>query len=106
MQRPIQPPPVPIDPRTAQLLNLILFGVGYFYIRQWQKGLLQLFLGLVLAVVTAAYGTAALVIALLIVFASTWDVTLQAAHLATGHPIGHWTFFRKHLGEKRSDEAK
>jgi hypothetical protein len=97
MPRLIQPPPVPVDPRTALLLNLILFGVGYFYIRQWQKGLLQLFLGFFLAVATAAYGTAVLVIALLIVAASTWDVTLQAAHLATGHPIGHWTFFSKHL---------
>ena len=103
MQRSIQPPPVPIDPRTALLLNLILFGVGYFYIRQWQKGLLQLAIGLFLAALTAAYGTSALVIALLIVAVSTWDVSLQAAHLATGHPIGHWTFFQKHLGEKANE---
>jgi hypothetical protein len=103
MPRPIQPPPVPVDPRTALLLNLILLGVGYFYIRQWQKGLLQLLVGFFLAVLTAAYGTWALIIALLIVAVSTWDVSLQAAHLATGHPISQWTFFNKHLGEHRSN---
>ncbi|HVT02239.1 MAG TPA: hypothetical protein VHL58_02560 [Thermoanaerobaculia bacterium] len=72
------------DPRKACLLNAFLLCVGYFYIGQWQKGLVSLILA------TITFG---LLIIPLCIFGAI-DVYQQAQELQQGKALGQRTFFR------------
>jgi hypothetical protein len=71
------------SPIAALFLNLCLFGcVGYFYLGQWQKGLVTLAIvlftsggGLIISIITAI------------------DGYMQAKILEEGGAIKHWSFF-------------
>lgn len=85
----IQPGQPPKDPVIVLVLNLILLCVGYFYLGQWQKGLVALIGGLLLGVPTCGIGSLAVAIA------AAFDGYYQAQQLQAGRPIGQWTFFQK-----------
>lgn len=99
---PAQPPK---DPMAVLLLNLFFVCVGYFMIGQWQKGiagavgfLLELAVVLGVGVVTLGFGACFVVpIALALHAALVIDGYLQAQALKNGHPVGQWTFFKRHL---------
>jgi len=76
------------NPVVALILNFCFFGaIGYFYIGQWQKGLVAL--ALVLVTGTFGLGFVLWVVAVI-------DVFMQATELQKGNAISHWTFFSQY----------
>lgn len=86
----IQPGTPPKDPVIVLVLNLILLCVGYFYLGQWQKGLVALCAGLVIGIFTCGVGSLAIAIA------AAFDGYYQAQQLQAGRPVAQWTFFQDH----------
>jgi type IV secretory pathway VirB2 component (pilin) len=74
------------NPTTALIIQLCcgwawIFGcLGYFYIGQWQKGLVMILIGMI------GVGMVLWIITIV-------DVYMQAKHLKKGKAIGQWTFF-------------
>jgi len=86
----INPSTPPKDPVIVLVLNLILLCVGYFYLGQWQKGLVALVAGLGIGVFTCGVGSLAIAIA------AAFDGYYQAQQLQAGRPVAQWTFFQDH----------
>lgn len=86
----IHPTTPPKDPVIVLVLNLILLCVGYFYLGQWQKGIVALVGGLILGVFTCGIGSLAIAIA------AAFDGFYQAQQLQKGFPIAQWTMFQDH----------
>lgn len=97
----IPPTNPPKDPMLAVILNLLLTGVGYIYIGQWQKGIVALFGGIVLASVTilllsVCIGVVLLPFCIALPVFVCFDVHKQATLLRYGYTLGQWTFLDQH----------
>jgi hypothetical protein len=86
----VYPSNPPKDPIVTLVLNLVLLCVGYFYIGQWQKGIVAIVSAFVIGIPTCGLGAGAVAVAAGI------DGMQQAEHLKAGHPVGQWTFFKDH----------
>lgn len=86
----IYPGTPPKDPIIALVLNLILLCVGYFYIGQWQKGIVAIVAAFVVGIPTCGLGAGAVAVAAGI------DGMQQAEQLKAGFPIAQWSFFKDH----------
>ncbi|HEQ79097.1 MAG TPA: TM2 domain-containing protein [Euryarchaeota archaeon] len=92
------------SPIVALLLNFFcgLFGVGYFYIGQWQKALALIgfwFVGSILlsliSMITFGLGSFLFVLYPVVSVAVIIDAYMQADIMNKGGMVGHWTFFNK-----------
>jgi len=95
---PTQPPK---DPVLAVILNLLFGGAGYFYIGQWQKGLVGVITTFVLLVMTllllgVCVGVFLLPVCVGLAIFLAFDVHKQATLLRSGITLGQWTFFNDH----------
>lgn len=86
----IHPTTPPKDPVIVLVLNLILLCVGYFYLGQWQKGIVAIVAGFVIGIPTCGFGAAAVAVAAGI------DGMQQAEQLKAGFTVAQWTFFKDH----------
>ena len=91
------PPSQAKDPILVLIVALFLWGVAYFLIGQWQKGIVGV--GAWLLVLAITIGTCGVGILLYLPFqiAIVVDAYLQAQELKQGRPIGQWTFLSQHL---------
>lgn len=91
------PPSQAKDPIMVLIVALFLWGVAYFVIGQWQKGIVGV--GAWLLVISLTIATCGVGILLYLPFqvAIVIDAYLQAQELKQGRPIGQWTFFSQHL---------
>lgn len=103
------PPPTPppsqpqvISPVYAQnpvlvlILAILLGGVAYLTIGQWQKGLVAIFVQLWAFFVMLATCLVGFALWFPLCVVVVIDAYMQADLLKRGHPIGHWTFFGHH----------
>lgn len=89
------------DPVLAVILNVLLSGAGYFYIGQWQKGIVGVFGGITLWIMTTllmAVCVGVLLIPVCIAYpiVMAFDIHRQTTLLRNGVSIGQWTFFSSH----------
>ena len=93
----VQPKSPPARPVVGLILNLILGGVGYFYIGQMGKGILFLatwFVFWFLTVVTCGLlGIVLIPLAILLELFTAVDVFIVAKKLAGGQAVASWRFF-------------
>lgn len=90
-------PTNPQDPILILILGLLLGGVAYFLIGQWQKGVAGVaawLCAIVIVMITCGLG---IVVYLPLIVAIGLDAYMQADALKKGHPVGQWTFFNNHL---------
>jgi hypothetical protein len=102
----IHPTNPPKDPALAVILNVLptffgFYGIGYFYIGQWQKGLVGIFGGWMLLVMTVilitfCIGIFLVPVCITMVVLTAVDIHKQTSLLREGRVIGQWTFFSNH----------
>lgn len=102
----IHPSNPPKDPALSVILNAIggllgVAGIGYFYMGQWQKGLVALIGYWTLVAATALLMTVCIGIFLVpvciaFIVATAIDAHKQTTFLRAGHTLGQWTMFSTH----------
>jgi hypothetical protein len=91
------PPSQAKDPVLVLIVALFLWGVAYFLIGQWQKGLVGVGAWFLVITITIATCGAGVLLYLPFQLAIAVDAYLQAQELKAGRSIGQWTFFSQHV---------
>ncbi|NJN64333.1 MAG: hypothetical protein HC882_05245 [Acidobacteria bacterium] len=84
------------DPIMILIVAILVSGVAYFLIGQWQKAVAALIAWLVLLMVVMLTCGIGLVIYAPFVIAVAVDAYMQANELKQGRSIRQWTFFTQH----------
>ena len=85
------------NPIVALILNLCcsIFGLGYFYIGQWQKALALIGINVLIILISFVIPFITIIPSLAVWVICIIDAFQQADILQKGGAISHWTFFGK-----------